>query len=60
MGEGQRLVTIASLLGLIRFAPLTLARVSSAQSLMVGRVYVNADTARENTIAALTGTPTAC
>jgi len=33
-------------------APLTLGRAASAQSLVVGHVYVNANTARENTIAA--------
>jgi hypothetical protein len=52
VGAGQRLVTIASLLGLVMVAPLTLGRAASAQSLVVGHVYVNANTARENTIAA--------
>ena len=52
MGLRQRLVTIVSLLGLAVVVPSTLARAASAQAPVVGHVYINANTARENTIAA--------
>jgi 6-phosphogluconolactonase (cycloisomerase 2 family) len=52
MGLRQSLLTITSLLGLAVVVPSTLAPATSAQSPVVGHVYVNANTARENTIAA--------
>jgi hypothetical protein len=52
VGLQQRLVTLVSLLGLAVVMPSTLSRATSAQSGVVGHVYVNANTARENAIAA--------
>jgi hypothetical protein len=52
VGLGKRLVTIVGVLGLTVVVPSTLARATSAQAPVVGHVYVNANTVRENTIAA--------
>jgi len=52
VGPRESLVAIVTLLGLAMVVPTTLARTTSAQSAVVGQVYINANTARENTIAA--------
>jgi len=52
VGLRQRLVATVGLLALAVAGPSTLARAASAQSLVIGHVYVNANTAGGNTIAA--------
>jgi 6-phosphogluconolactonase len=52
LGLHQGLVALFGLITIAMAGPASMARGTTGQSLAVGRVYINANTARENTIAA--------